>query len=80
MKKKWFIAVLPVLALLLWLTPRAFADEYCALGTFPAGEALECPIAVVESEEGLEAENLPAGLEIRVRTGEEGYDALQDVE
>ena len=72
MKKKWFIAVLPVLALLLWLTPRAFADEYCALGTFPAGEALECPIAVVESEEGLEAENLPAGLEIRVRTGEEG--------
>ena len=72
MKKKWFIAALPVLLLLLLLTPRAYADEYCALGTFPAGEALDCPIAVVESEEGPEAENLPAGLEIREEMGDEG--------
>ena len=47
--------------LLLCLSPAAFAEEYCALGTYPAGSEISCYIGQIPADAVGEAYGLPAG-------------------
>ena len=72
MKRKRFFSALLCLLLMLALAPGAFADEYCALGSFAAGEELDCLITTLPEEVTPEAENVPAGLWVEERQSELG--------
>ena len=59
--KKILLPALLCLGLLLCMPLAAHADEYCNLGTYTAGEEINCFIAAVEGDMEYTAEGLPAG-------------------
>lgn len=57
---------------MIFSAPRAHAEEFCALGSFPAGEEISAYIAMVGSEAVAEAEGLPTGLWLSETPGDMG--------
>ncbi len=78
MKKKWIFSALAALMLLLTPASAAFAEETAVpesisaakpleLGSFSAGEDMECPVRELTEEETPETDDLPDGLELTLR-------------
>ena len=64
------ILVLSALVLLmLCLSPAASAEEYCALGSFPAGSEISCYIGQIPPDAQVEASDLPTGCRLVLTDG-----------
>ena len=67
--KKFIISSLFALMMVFCLSSAACAEEYCALGSYSAGEELSCYIAMVSPDAVVSAEGLPAGLWLKESGG-----------
>lgn len=67
--KKFIISSLFALMMVFCLSSAACAEEYCALGSYKAGEELSCYIAMVSPDAMVSAEGLPAGLWLKESVG-----------
>lgn len=74
MIKKAFIPALLCLLLIVSLPVAAYADEYCSLGSYTAGEEINCFIAAIDPGAVYSADELPPGCELEaVTAGEAAY-------
>lgn len=76
--KKYILSSALALLMMFSVQARAYAQEFCALGSFPAGEEINCYIAQLPIDAEVQAEGLPQGLSLVETEGEDGkYLSLQ---
>lgn len=70
--KKFILSSVLAFLMMFSLSPEAWAEEFCALGSHSAGTELNCYIASVSSEAQVSAQGLPEGLYIAETPGASG--------
>lgn len=70
--KKFVLSSVFALLMIFSLNTDAYAEEFCALGSYPAGEEISAYIALVSNEATVSAEGLPSEFWIRESPGDHG--------
>ena len=70
--KKFVLSSVFALLMIFSLNTDAHAEEFCALGSYPAGEEISAYIALVSNEATVSAEGLPSEFWIRESPGDHG--------
>ena len=70
--KKFVLSSVFAVLMVFSSTTVAHADEFCALGSYRAGEEISAYIAMVSNEATVEAEGLPEGLRLEENPGDMG--------